>query len=223
MPDLQPRIAAASALFLLALATAPQPLPADAQVFPLGACAGPVGGNPPALEQTCVSVYQGSDPSDQTCANAGACAKVFIDSSGSDGNVLDTTATAGLSADLYWGSKKVVLGDAGVPAGAVMAFDLSTCPTGWTAFTAAANRNVVGVGTSYTLGQTGGEASHTLTVAEMPSHAHNIVFNKHFAADGGNGDFGPGTGNNYSTDATGGGAAHNVLDPYVALLYCKKT
>jgi hypothetical protein len=115
----------------------------------------------------------------------------------------------------------------GMPAGAVVAFDLANCPGGWTTFAAVAGRNIIGVGsgpglTVRFLGDTGGEETHTLSVAEMPSHAHNIVFNKHFAAGGGNGDFGPGTGNNYGTDPAGGGAAHNVMDPYLALLYCKK-
>lgn len=39
-----------------------------------------------------------------------------------------------------------------------------------------ATRVPVGTGEGYGLGATGGEAEHTLTVAEMPSHAHPVVF-----------------------------------------------
>ena len=39
------------------------------------------------------------------------------------------------------------------------------------------DRFLVGVGNNYNLGATGGEASHTLTVDEMPSHNHNLLAN----------------------------------------------
>ena len=35
------------------------------------------------------------------------------------------------------------------------------------------NRFLVGAGNSYSVGATGGEATHTLTTSEMPSHSHN--------------------------------------------------
>src|SRR5437764_576469 len=93
MPDLQTRIATASALFLF-LATLPSsPLAAQAQVFPVGACVGPVGGSPPALVQTCATVYQGTSPNDRTCQDVNACALVRIDdATGMTGNVLDTAS-----------------------------------------------------------------------------------------------------------------------------------
>ncbi len=38
------------------------------------------------------------------------------------------------------------------------------------------NRFLVGVGSSYAAGATGGEATHKLTVDELPSHSHNYSY-----------------------------------------------
>jgi microcystin-dependent protein len=72
-----------------------------------------------------------------------------------------------------------------------------------------------------TLGKTGGEKAHQLTISEMPAHTHVI------RADGDN--IGPGpaltydnTGSNdvsptFLTDSAGGDGTHNTLPPYVAV------
>lgn len=115
----------------------------------------------------------------------------------------------------------------GVPSGAVMAFNLSLCPSGWSPVTAAQGRFIVGTGTlgsdSYNLGATGGSAHHTLTIPEMPVHDHGIgtyglvqttagnVYGLHHAYATGS-----------ATKPAGGGQPHENRPPYLALLYCQK-
>ena len=66
-----------------------------------------------------------------------------------------------------------------VPSGAVMAFDLDVCPSGWSVLPSAQGRTVVGVNADTTnglsvrtRGQSFGEENHTLVASEMPSHTH---------------------------------------------------
>lgn len=44
--------------------------------------------------------------------------------------------------------------------------------TSWARIT---DRFLIGAGESYSLGSTGGSATHTLTVAEMPAHSHSAT------------------------------------------------
>lgn len=123
-------------------------------------------------------------------------------------------------------------GDAGVPAGAVLAFALSSCPTGWSQYTAASGRSIVGTGgfsqsyrgqnysKNYVLGERGGVRAFRLHNSEVPK----------ITTSGGskaspNCDY-PGC--SYSgvtvpniSQATYGSAFDNQ-DPYIALLYCRK-
>jgi microcystin-dependent protein/3D (Asp-Asp-Asp) domain-containing protein len=102
-----------------------------------------------------------------------------------------------------------------------------------------------GSGTFATLNSTGGAETHTLTVEQMPSHTHTQNPHNHGAAQdaytywNGGVQTGPGgSGLNHpsglslgSTTAnatavnqnTGGGAAHNNLQPYIVLNYIIKT
>ena len=86
------------------------------------------------------------------------------------------------------------------------------------------NRFLLGAGSSYTAGSTGGEATHTLTVDEMPNHSHLGYV--------GNTDAGSSTAarmgyNNYAyrqnMTAVGGDQPHNNMPPYLAVYMWKRT
>lgn len=82
----------------------------------------------------------------------------------------------------------------------------------------AQGRTLVGVDTSQTefktVKKTGGEKTHTLTVDEMPKHSHNIP--KYNWEIGGSGNITAHYPNAevQVTSETGGGQAHNNLQPY---------
>jgi microcystin-dependent protein len=77
-----------------------------------------------------------------------------------------------------------------------------------------------------TLGKTGGEVDHMLTVAEMPAHTHGITARSLATAFG---DWALGwvtqTGNaaNPNTISTGGNSSHNNLQPYIVKNFIIKT
>ena len=87
------------------------------------------------------------------------------------------------------------------------------------------DRFLLGAGSSYTAGQTGGEANHTLTINEMPSHAHSVAienFGAHVSEDGNATVLGPYHGYR-ETAVTGGGLAHNNMPPYLVVYMWKRT
>jgi hypothetical protein len=87
------------------------------------------------------------------------------------------------------------------------------------------NRFLLGAGSDYAAGTTGGEAEHTLTVNEMPSHRHTILATTQGTAFGSN-YINPSNGSRNSTDQTeltGGGQAHNNMPPYLAVYMWKRT
>jgi len=102
-----------------------------------------------------------------------------------------------------------------------MAFDLASCPSGWSEYASARDKTIIGSGSSYSRGATGGEASHTLNVAEMPSHSHSgraMLGSYGWCPKAGCGDYGP-VG---AIGSEGGNQPHNNMQPYIALLYCRK-
>jgi microcystin-dependent protein len=80
------------------------------------------------------------------------------------------------------------------------------------------------------VGEKGGAKTHLLTTAEMPSHTHNF---KQRTLASALGDYQPGAASNTGSLITvsdgsivlaaGGGAAHNNLQPYIALHHIIKT
>jgi hypothetical protein len=110
----------------------------------------------------------------------------------------------------------------------------------WSAF--GAGKVMVGLDagdTSFdTLGETGGEKTHTLTVAEMPSHNHSVsgtyTDNPYYVKyqndttyygyyDDTNGGAGKYLSVANSVASQGGGGAHNNLQPYIVVYFWKRT
>ena len=146
------------------------------------------------------------------------------------------------------GSADITISTGIVPIGSIVMWSGSTdtIPTDWALCNGSngtpnlLDRMVVCAGESYTVGDTGGEASHTLAIDEIPSHYHDFPGDDHYlnafqssssgfsrveaignwdwssgAASGNpNGWYNPG-----SKGCTGGSAAHNNMPPYYALAY----
>lgn len=146
------------------------------------------------------------------------------------------------------GSADIIISTGIVPIGSIVMWSGSTdtIPADWALCNGSngtpnlLDRMVVCAGESYTVGATGGEASHTLTADEMPSHYHEFPGDDQYlnafqasssglsrveainnwdwtsgAASGNpNGWYNPG-----SKGCTGGSAAHNNMPPYYALAY----
>ena len=91
------------------------------------------------------------------------------------------------------------------------------------------NRFLLAAGSSYAAGATGGEAAHTLTLNEMPSHRHSVgaqsldpsaprhdtYFNSSITNAAANTWYAV-------TSYVGGGQAHNNMPPYLAVYIWKR-
>ena len=88
------------------------------------------------------------------------------------------------------------------------------------------DRFLLCAGSKYKAGGTGGEATHTLSVDEMPSHSHTMTFSRSESTSGSQTPITrtawSGT-IEYETDAAGGGSAHNNMPPYLAVYAWKRT
>lgn len=104
---------------------------------------------------------------------------------------------------------------------------------------------LLGMSSSYPAGSQGGEASHTLTTAEMPSHGHNpanesgyfgFITNSKKVFEVGDMGVQSGSGRYYPyasaafdisrnslTGTTGGGTSHNNMPPYLSIYIWKRT
>lgn len=87
---------------------------------------------------------------------------------------------------------------------------------------------LLSAGDTYTAGNTGGEATHTLTTTEMPSHSHNAYLKAPFVIQTNGGTefaalYNSGTSSNAYITNTGGGQAHNNMPPYLVVYIWKRT
>lgn len=81
-------------------------------------------------------------------------------------------------------------------------------------------------GTSYSNGATGGEAEHTLTIAEMPTHHHKTGSRQTYGSGSTWGLINYGSSvstQDRDTSSTGGGQAHNNMPPYLVVNVWKRT
>lgn len=91
-----------------------------------------------------------------------------------------------------------------------------------------ASRTIIGESDSYALGATGGEEKHTLTVSEIPAHAHTGNNGTNWGVEvsmGFNtGSYNMNTGSNASfavnsNTVAGGNGSHNNMQPYIVMRY----
>lgn len=91
------------------------------------------------------------------------------------------------------------------------------------------DRFLLAAGTTYKAGATGGEATHTLTVDEIPNHQHVLWYpNEGGEQSAAIGYPEAGSKNTWYAEASktggaGGGAAHNNMPPYLAVYTWKRT
>ena len=101
----------------------------------------------------------------------------------------------------------------------------------WTAF--GTGRTIVGVDSSDTdfdaVRETGGSKTHTLTIAELPAHTHQLG-----SQDSGAGtnnqanveftrNFGEGDGASVTSSSVGSGNAHTIVQPYITAYMWRRT
>lgn len=85
------------------------------------------------------------------------------------------------------------------------------------------DRFLVGAGYSYTLGNTGGENFHKITIDEMPKHTHGVPIGNNYYDYGGPPDSGySGTNGYLNSTSAGGDKPHENRPPYYALYYIMK-
>ena len=117
------------------------------------------------------------------------------------------------------------------PVGAIYTSTVNTHPSTlfggvWTTF--ATGRTIVGIDTTQTefntIEKTGGAKTHTLTINEMPTHAHANARPGQVSNGSAPGQYGFHTNGAFSaTDPSGGNQAHNNLPPYITVYMWKRT
>ena len=118
---------------------------------------------------------------------------------------------------------------AGFPSGGIIMWSGATVPRGWALCDGTLStpdlrdRFIVGAGSggSYTIGDTGGSDSVTLTVDQIPAHTHTAYTDGTGTPPGGVAKS-SGNGDTVNTGSTGGGQSHENRPPYYALAFIMK-
>ncbi len=145
-------------------------------------------------------------------------------------------ADKAILADNATNAVNATLAGNGVPTGGVIMWSgaATAIPTGWALCNGQngtpdlRDRFIVGAGSGYAVGATGGEATHTLTSAEMPNHSHDMfaVSMISFTGNRQNVSIGSDQNTGYNmipTATTGGNQPHENRPPYYALCFIIKT
>jgi len=97
--------------------------------------------------------------------------------------------------------------------------------TTWTAF--GGGKVLVGLDSSDTdfdtVEETGGSKTHTLSTSEMPAHTHTYRKPTNQSSKQGGGDTAMESYSDTVTGSTGGGSAHNNVQPYIVVYFWKRT
>ena len=120
-----------------------------------------------------------------------------------------------------------------LPTGTIVMWSGEVVPNGW-AICDGQNgtpdlrgRFVIGANDTYKLESRGGNATHTISVDELPGHTHTVA-GVNVVSDGNGGSLFSGgedsvtPSSGVTTNATGGGQEMDILPPYYALAYIMK-
>jgi microcystin-dependent protein len=149
----------------------------------------------------------------------------IVDGSQGAGKVL-TSDAAGVAS---WQNLQVLPG--GVPSGIIVMWSgsIGSIPDGWALCDGTngtpdlRDRFIVGAGNEYSIGNTGGEKMHTLTIAEMPSHTHTGRFaDQREDSSGDDTTYHVNKGATTNSGSTGGDQPHENRPPYYALAFIMK-
>lgn len=138
----------------------------------------------------------------------------------------DSSETKKMTMENFWSSSLSVLRNMIYPVGSIYISVSSTSPATLFGGTWEQIKDtfLLSAGDVYNAGSTGGEATHTLSIAEMPAHFHNLVHT--YIPNGSSTVWGTNTiysgGDIENTDVEGGSQPHNNMPPYLTVYMWKR-